>query len=124
MGYKGDIKNEEHYRDSKNGPVTSVVKTNNDGSKDVYSNSSGIFGSKTHSHTAYDSNGSQTYHRDEGVKGGKWNGYLMLALSELSLSQLATVEAQSTNEYVKSSARFYMQQAKCLQKEDEHCFRL
>ena len=109
FGYKGEKTNIEHYRNDEDGPVTKVVDTFEDGSVDTYSKSSGIFGSKGYSHKSTDSSGNTTYDRPEGRKTGKFNDYILKCLSELSFVELQIVEVQTTNEYVKRSARYLMQ---------------
>ncbi len=64
-----------------------------------------------HSHTEYDENGNETYHRSEGYDHSwshRQSDYILTILENLSFEKLQIVEATTTNEYVKNSANFIL----------------
>jgi len=108
--FRGETAKVEHYRDTKDGPVTKVVNTARDGSVDVYSNPSGVIGSSDYGHKGYNSSGAKDANRDPGIrKGSTFKGFAMECMSELSFVKLQQIEMLNANNYVKRSARHFME---------------
>ena len=110
--FRGEKVKIEHIRETRDGPVTTVIDTAKDGSKDIYTRKNGVLGSYDYGHVGYDKKGVKDNDRAEGKKRkGKFYGYALEYLSELSFSELQIIEAKTTNQYIRQSARHFMQRA-------------
>ncbi|MDD4187368.1 MAG: hypothetical protein PHX04_01155 [Bacilli bacterium] len=119
MGNGNDTVHSSSSYDVDNPGPDTVSQTNyhSNGSVHQYDSKDGDWG--THGHSVYDSgkdhyNGNSSYDRsvdDPKSEGRSWNDRRMFLefFSELSFAELQQIESLSTNEYVKRSARHFMQ---------------